>query len=51
MGLPCNGPAIHPEGSGNIPGRLMLMKPELNARLMGHLAREQTLSTYEGGGE
>ena len=35
--------ASHPGGSSNIPSRFMLKKPELNAGLMGHLARMQTL--------
>ena len=26
-GLPCDGPASHPGGSGNTPGNFMLLKP------------------------
>ena len=33
----------HPGGSRNTPSRFMLLKPEIRAGLMGHLARMQTL--------
>ena len=41
-GKPCDGLASHPGGSSNIPSRFMLLKAEISAGLMGHLARMQT---------
>ena len=38
----CDGLASHPGGSRNTPSRFKLLKPEIRAGLMGHLARMQT---------
>ena len=36
-----HGASLHPGGSINTPSRLLLLKPEISAGLMGLLARKQ----------
>ena len=44
-GQPCDGLEFHPVDSRITPSCFMLQKPEISARLIGHLARKQTLPT------